>query len=165
MNTVESEIPEKKPRPKRFSWVRVLKYSLIGIFLIINTYVLLQLWYKIEFTKIPDSVTLDFQNKSGAARIRSSFVDVLISSEGAVKKGDGYTITMTIVNPSSITLQNLTSRFYYRPTANAAVCTELETKIYPGGSKKVNCFISDLKDVELKSVEVSVYFEQMRFNR
>jgi len=165
MSEAPIDIPlEKKSKPKsRFSWKRVISYTVITVFLIINAWILFQLWYKIEVSRIPDTVTIDFQNKSGAARLRSSFVDVLVASEGAVKKGNGYMLTMTIINPSSVTLQNLTSRFSYRSTASDTVCSELETKIQPGNSKKINCFISDLTDAELKSIGVSVFFEQIRF--
>ena len=60
---------------------------------------------------IQPNVTLDFQNKSGAAWIRSSFTDILVGSDGSIKKGDGYEVKLTVLNPSSVTLNSIRCEF------------------------------------------------------
>lgn len=115
-----------------------------------------------ESTIMP-SVILDFQNNSGAARIKSSFTDILVASEGSIKKGDGYEVKLNIINPSSITLKSIRCEFNYRSSNNPVIYEDINISIPPGSSKMVKCFISDLSDYDLKAIDVSVYFNQISF--
>ena len=115
----------------------------------------------ISNSMIMPKVSLDFQNKSGVARIRSSFTDILIGSEGAIKKGNGYLLKLKIINPSTITLRSITCKFQHSYSDKSATYQNVNTIIAPGRSITVPCFISDLSDEDLKSVEVSVDFDQM----
>lgn len=110
------------------------------------------------------TINLDFQNTTGVARLQSSFTDILVASEGSVKKGDGYVVTLLIINPSSITLRDVKARFDYRKAADPVLCGDVNIRIFPGSSTKIECFISDLTDRELKSIDVSVNFEQISFH-
>lgn len=107
--------------------------------------------------------TLDFQNKSGAARIRSTFTDILISSGGSKKKGNGYQLILEIINPSSISLRSVTCKFRHSYSDKTAIYQNVNMVIGPGRSKKVTCFVSDLSDADLRFVEVSVNFDQISF--
>ena len=109
------------------------------------------------------NVSLDFQNKSGAAKIRSSFTDILVGSDGSIKKGDGYEIKLRVLNPSSITLNNIRCEFRYSSSSLPVIYEDIKMSIPPGSSKTLNCFISDLSDYDLKSIEVSVMFDQVYF--
>ena len=117
---------------------------------------------RFESIVLPD-VSLDFQNKSGVARIRSSFTDILIGSDGSIKKGDGYELKLKIINPSSITLRNIRCEFRYNSSQNPVIYEDIKTSISPGNSKTLKCFISDLSDYDLKSIDVSVQFDQISF--
>ena len=121
------------------------------------------LWSNIQHSKNPAVVTLDFQNKSGVARVKSSFTDILVSSEGSTKKGNGYLVSYTVINPSSVALKNITATFSYNKSRSPVICSDLNTTIYGGYSKKMECFISDLSDYDLKAIDVSIHFEQVSF--
>jgi len=89
---------------------------------------------------VPSTVNLDFQNKSGVARIKSSFIDILISSEGSIKKGDGYVLLLQIINPSFITLRGITCEFRHSGSTTPVIYTDVNMSLFPGTSKKVQCF-------------------------
>lgn len=112
---------------------------------------------------ITPNANLDFQNKSGVAKIRSTFTDVLIASEGSIKKGDGYELKLKIINPSSVILHNVKCQFRYSGNSMPVNCEDINMFIAPGGSGIMKCFISDLSDYDLKSIDVSVQFAQVRF--
>ena len=114
---------------------------------------------------ISPNASLDFQNKSGAVRIRSSFTDVLIASEGSIKKGDGYELKLLIINPSAIVLRSIRCEFRYGSYQMPVVCEDINMYISPGNSKILKCFISDLSDYNLKSIDVSVKFDQFSYYR
>jgi cbb3-type cytochrome oxidase subunit 3 len=118
-------------------------------------------------TKVQTYGTFDFQNPGGLGRIKSSFGDVLVHSRGSERKGDGYILKYTIVNPLSITLVNLTSKFWiYRDGNKKEIqCGELTARITPGGSSNFSCFFSDLTDSDLKAVSGSFYFDQASYKR
>lgn len=112
---------------------------------------------------IQKNYILDFQNKSGVARINSSFTDILIASDGSVKKGDGYELKLKIINPSAITLRNIRCEFSYSSSRTPVIFEDINMFIPPGYSKIVTCFISDLSDSDLKSISVSAHFDQLSF--
>mgnify|MGYP000982280655 CR=1 FL=1 len=114
---------------------------------------------------IQPNVTLDFQNKSGAAWIRSSFTDILVGSDGSIKKGDGYEVKLTVLNPSSVTLNSIRCEFKYSSSTIPVIYEDIKMSIPPGSSKTLKCFISDLSDYDLKSIDVSVQFDQISFYR
>ena len=123
------------------------------------------LWSIIRHSPESSVVTLDFQNKSGVARLRSSFTDLLVSSEGSRQKGNGYLVAYTVINPSSVALKNITATFSYNKSRSPVICSDLNTTIYGGYSKKMECFISDLSDYDLKAIDVSIHFEQVSFHQ
>jgi hypothetical protein len=154
-----------KNLPKYISWI-------IKIILFITLFVLLFIFVDNKLNRfetiifgsiILPNASLDFQNKSGAARIRSSFNDILIASEGSTKKGDGYEVKLKIINPSSIILRNIKCEFRYSRYNTPVICEDINMSIYPGNSKTLNCFISDLSDYDLKSINVSVQVDQISF--
>lgn len=145
-----------------FSW---LKNSILPIIVIII--VTLYLNDKINTitvqsdTNVPSKVILDFQNKTGVARIKTSFTEILVASAGSKKRDDGYEVLLHIINPSSIPLRNITGSFQHTSSTKTATCTDLQMTVYPGKSRVLKCFIADLTDSDLKSVEVSVDFDQI----
>lgn len=106
-------------------------------------------------------VSLDFQNKSGVARIKTSFTDILIASDGSRKRDNGYELKLKVINPSSIYLHNINTEFRHIDSGKSATCNDVNIIVRPGSSKVLTCFISDLSDSELDSIEVGVDFEQM----
>ncbi len=148
---------------EKFSWV---KNSLIPIIIII--FISIYLNNKIEninTTNIdsttPSKVTIDFQNESSVARIKTSFIDILVGSAGSKKRDNGYELLLLIINPSSIALRNIKSNFQHSSSYKTASCSDIKMIIYPGKSKILKCFISDLSDSDLKSIEVMVNFDQI----
>lgn len=117
----------------------------------------------VTVSTIPSRVYLDFQNKTGVARIQSNFTDLLISSEGSYKKGDGYVVKLKIINPSSITLQIVNCKFSYSGSQVPVIYDDINFTIPPGRSKTVKCFISNLSDYDLKSIGVAIHFDQLSF--
>lgn len=161
------ETPEttKKPEelPEYLIWLKrnvlfIILFVLLAIF--VNSK-LNQFEETINQSLIMPDVYLDFQNKSGVARIQSTFTDILVGSDGSIKKGDGYEVKLRIINPSSITLQSVTCKFRYNNYNEPAIYQDIKTTILPGRSKTVKCFISNLSDYDLKSINVSVEFDQM----
>lgn len=157
------ETPETPTAFNNFiSW---LKNNIL--FIILFILVLIFVDYKLNRFEniIPPNASLDFQNKSGATRIQSSFTDILIASEGSIKKGDGYELKLQIINPSSITLHNIRCEFRYSGSQMPVICEDINMSISPGNSKTMKCFISNLSDYDLKSINVSVKFDQIYFYR
>jgi hypothetical protein len=160
------ETPETtKAIPKFISWIKrnlllILLFVLLSIFV---NYKVNKIESIISESIIMPNAILDFQNKSGAARIKSSFTDLLIASEGSIKKGDGYEVNLNILNPSSITLHNIRCEFKYSGYKNPVICEDINMSISPGNSKTLKCFISDLSDYELKSIDVSVNVGEIYF--
>jgi len=117
--------------------------------------------------KIKGYANLDFRNATGAARIVSGFTDLLISSAGSERKGNGYELKLEIVNPSNLTLQNISANFsyYVGSQKKEADLNDINTSIGPGSSTVVSCFFSDLPDSQLSSILVYVGFSQMRYNK
>jgi len=152
------ETPEKLSQS--FSWVKK-NILFIILFVLLFAYVNNKM-NKLE-SIILSNVSLDFQNQSGAALIKSSFTDLLIASEGSIKKGDGYELKLQIVNPSSITLRDIRCEFRYSSSQMPVIYEDINVSISPGNSKTLRCFISNLSDDDLKSIDVSVKFNQMSF--
>ncbi len=156
---------ESKKAPQSISWLKnnilfIILFILLIIF-VVNK--LNKFESVINQSIILPSVNLDFQNQSGAARIRSSFTDILVGSDGSIKKGDGYEIKLKVLNPSSVTLNNIRCEFRYNSSSMPVIYEDINFSISPGRSKVVKCFISDLSDYDLKSIEVSVTFDQVHF--
>jgi len=158
------ETPEKLTQ--LLSWIKnniilIILFMLLLIFVYnrLNSYES----YIYESVVLPNTV-LDFQNKSGAARIRTSFTDILVASEGSVKKGDGYEVKLLIINPSSIVLRNIRCAFKYSSYQRPVICEDINMAIYPGSSSTLKCFISDLSDYDLKSIDVSVKIDQLSYH-
>ena len=138
------------------------------IFILLFALIILFINYKLSSFEsiVSDSVilpnaNLDFQNKSGVARIKSSFTDLLIASEGSNKKGDGYEVKLKILNPSSARLHSITCEFRYNSLKSPVTYKDINMELFPGTSKVITCFISDLTDNELKSINVFVQFDQI----
>jgi len=150
---------------RSFSWIKknILFIILFVLFILFVVDKLNRFESVIADSIILPNVNLDFQNKSGAARIRTSFTDILVSSEGSIKKGDGYEIKLKVINSSSITLHNIRCEFRYSSSSMPVVYDDINLSISPGHSKIVKCFISDLSDYDLKSIDVSVTFDQVHF--
>jgi hypothetical protein len=158
---MEEESKPVKKEPSTSTGMIVFA-TLISIIVVLG---FLFLWSNIQHTSNPSVVTLDFQNKSGVVRLRSSFTDILVSSEGSTKKGNGYLVSYAVINPSSVGLKNITSTFSYNKSRRPVICSDINTIIYGGYSKKMECFISDLSDYDLKAIEVSIHFEEVSFHR
>jgi len=163
------ETPEitKTPEelPKYILWFKrniifIIIFVLLVIFVVKKVNKLESIIF--ESIVIP-TANLDFQNQSGTARIKSTFTDVLIASEGSIKKGDGYELKLRIINPSSVTLQNVKCEFRYSGSSMPVNCEDIYMSIAPGNSRIMKCFVSDLSDYDLKSIDVSVRFDQVRF--
>jgi hypothetical protein len=162
--TLETTSAPEEPG-QGFSWIKknILLIILFVLLIIFVVNKLNRFESVINESIILPNVYLDFQNKSGAARIRSSFTDILVGSDGSIKKGDGYEIKLNIINPSSVTLNNIRCEFRYSSSSMPVIYEDINLSISPGRSKIVKCFISDLSDYDLKSIEVSVKFDQVHF--
>jgi hypothetical protein len=116
---------------------------------------------------VPSSLGLDFSNKSGAGRVRSSFTDVLISPQGAVKKGEGYEVKLQLINPSSIVLSNSNIIFNWDHDSRSMATTisNPNATLYPGSTIFEKAFLSPLEGDELKRIWVEVDFDFMRVTR
>jgi hypothetical protein len=157
------ETPETFPQP--ISWIKnnILFIILFVLLLIFINNKLNSFESVIYESIILPKISLDFQNKSGVGRIKTSSTDILIASEGSIKKGDGYELILRIINPSSITLRNIRCEFRYTSAKITVIYEDINMSISPGNSKTLKCFISDLSDYDLKSIDVSVKFDQMSF--
>lgn len=163
----KTEATEKLP--KYILWI---KKNLLFSIVFIIIFVLLVIFVVKKINKLEaiifesiviPTANMDFQNQSGAYRIKSTFSDVLIASEGSIKKGDGYELKLRIINPSSVTLHNVKCQFRYSGNSMPVNCEDINMFIAPGSSRIMKCFVSDLSDYDLKSIDVSVHFDQMRF--
>jgi hypothetical protein len=157
---------ETQKTPNRF--IIWLKNNFIFIIILVLLIIFIDYKLNLYESTMSDSIilpnaNLDFQNASGVTRVKSSFADILIGSEGSSKKGDGYEVKLKIINPSSITLQNIKCEFKYNSFKNPVIYENVNTTISPGTSKILTCFISDLSDYDLKSINVSVHFDQIMF--
>lgn len=165
------ETPEQHPKP--VSWIKNNSLFILVIILLIFFCVRNYLRQNDKLNSLESLIfesialptaSLDFQNKSGVARIKASFTDILIASDGSRKRDDGYELTLRIINPSSIYLHNIKNTFIHIDSNKSAACNDVNMRIAPGASKTLKCFISDLSDSDLKSVVVSVDFEQMSYS-
>ena len=113
---------------------------------------------------IPKSIELDFSNKTGFARIQSSFTDLLISSEGSEKKGEGYVVYLKTVNPSSIYLSSsdIVYSWEHNGQSQAATVTNPNENLLTGASVKDHAFLSPVEGDDLKKINVKVFYELMR---
>jgi len=147
------------------SWIKK-NILLIILFVLLLIFVITKL-SKFESTLtesiILSNASLDFQNKSGADRIKSSFTDILVASDGSIKKGDGYELKLKIINPSTVTLHNIRCEFRYSSSQMPVIYEDINMSILPGNSKVLTCFISDLSDYDLKTIDVSVKFDHISF--
>lgn len=162
---METPEPIKKPEelPEYLIWIKrnvlfIILFVLLAIF--VNSR-LNEYENNINESSILPTVYLDFQNKSGVARIQSTFSEILVGSDGSVKKGDGYEVKLRIINPTSIELRNVTCEFRCNNYDEPAIYQDIKFTILPGRSKTVKCFISNLSDYDLKSINLSVEFDQM----
>ena len=158
-----TSVPEEPSRS--ISWIKknILFFILFTLVIVFVVNKLNRFESVITESNILPTANLDFQNKSGAARIRTSFTDILVGSDGSIKKGDGYELKLKVINPSSVTLNNIRCEFRYSSSSIPVIYEDINMSISPGRSKTVNCFISDLSDYDLKSIEVSVTFDQVHF--
>ena len=161
------ETPETTKKNEKFPehliWI-IMNVVFIVLFVLLAIFTnskLNEFENNINESSILPNVYLDFQNKSGVARIQSTFCEILVGSDGSIKKGDGYEVKLRIINPSSIALRNVTCKFRYNNYNEPAIYQDIKTTILPGKSKIVKCFISNLSDYDLKSINVSVEFDQM----
>lgn len=106
---------------------------------------------------------LDFQNETGIARIESSFTNLLIKFDGSSKIGEGYEVFLSVINPSSISLKGILCEFLYDGYGEPARYDDINLTLEPGQSKTITCFISDLTDLELKLIRVTVDFEMISY--
>ena len=95
---------ENSPKlSNKFSLPKLLKTSLkVILFSVLMICIYFSLKSSLLESSIPPSVDLDFQNKTGAFRIKSSFNDLLVCSAGSIKQSNGYIVLLKIINPSSI---------------------------------------------------------------
>lgn len=110
------------------------------------------------------SVDLDFTNQTGVARVKGGFTDLLLNSEGAVKKGEGYQVAIKTTNPSDLILSSsdLIFSWYHNGLAQATTVTNPNETLYPGASLVDTAFLSPVEGNDLKSIRVTVDFELMR---
>jgi len=161
------ETPEKSKTPDELpEYLIWIKRNVLFIIL----FVLLAILVNSKFNEFEETINeslilpnvyLDFQNKSGVARMQSTFSEILVGSDGSIKKGDGYEVKLKIINPSSIALRSVTCEFRYNNYNTPAIYQNVSFTVLPGRSKTVKCFISNLSDYDLKSINVSVEFDQM----
>ncbi len=160
------ETPETTSAFRKYiSWFKqnilfIILFVLLSIFVV---YKLNKLESIIVESIVLPNVSLDFQNKSGSSRIKSSFTDVLVGSSGAIKKGNGYELKLRVLNPSSVTLKNIRCEFRDGSSNKPAIYEDIRMSISPGTSKTLKCFISDLSDNDLKSIDVSVKFNEVYY--
>lgn len=110
-----------------------------------------------------DSPAIDFSNKSGVVRVRSGFADLLINSEGSVKKGEGYQISLKTINPSGLLLtgSKVAYSWYHAGQNQAVTIDNPNSKLYPGSSIRESAFLSPVEGTELKTIYVNVEYELM----
>ena len=113
---------------------------------------------------IPKSFDLDFSNKTGFARVQSSFTDLLISSQGSEKRGEGYKVYLSTVNPSSISLSSsdIVYSWIHNGQSQAATITNPNENLLAGSSVKDSAYLSPVEGDDLKKINVKVFYELMR---
>ena len=113
---------------------------------------------------IPSTAELDFSNKTGTERIQSTFTDVLVSSEGSEKKGEGYIVHLKTVNPSSVILSssNIIYSWSHKGQSQAATVTNPNENLLAGSHVKDSAYLSPVEGDELKTINVKVDYELMR---
>lgn len=113
---------------------------------------------------IPNTISLDFSNKTGTARIQSTFTDLLVSSDGSEKKGEGYVVHLKTVNPSSIQLSssNIVYSWKHKDQSQAATITNPNENLLSSSSIRDSAYLSPVEGDELKIIGVKVDYELMR---
>jgi hypothetical protein len=143
-----------------------IKYSILPVVICIIFFIFINSKFNefkssVNETNISERVTLDFQNKSGVARMKTGFTDILVASAGSRKRDNGYELFLQVINPSSIVLRNIKTEFRHINLNKVATCGDVNMIIPPGNSRILTCFVADLSDSDLKSVEVLVDFDQI----
>jgi hypothetical protein len=135
--------------------IRKLKYSVGEIYKGIDF---------IYHNSVPKSVGLDFTNKTGCTRIQAGFTDLLINSEGSIKKGEGYEVHLKTTNPSSLYLSSNTVIYswVHNGQSQAATVTNPNAILYPASGITESAFLSPVEGDELKSIFVSVTYDLMK---
>jgi hypothetical protein len=116
-----------------------------------------------EAPPIDKEITLDFSNKTGAARIQSSFNDLLVMSNGSEKKGEGYVVYLKTINPSSIQLSgvNIVYSWEHNGQSQAATITNPNEHLFAGASVTSSAYLSPVEGNELKLIKVKVGYDLM----
>jgi hypothetical protein len=146
-------------------WIKngILPVVICVIFFVFINYKLDEFESSVHEMNKAESVILDFQNKSGVARMKTGFADILVASAGSRKRDNGYELFLKVINPSSIFLRNIKTEFRHVNLNKVATCGDINMIIPPGSSRVLTCFVADLSDSDLKSVEVMVDFDQISF--
>jgi len=160
---LEADMESSESKLTGNKWLKVIYVviPIIIVFLLIINYRLNQIENSTSESITLKKVVLDFQNKSGVAKIRTGFTDVLVGSAGSKKRDKGYELYLTIINPSSIALRNIKTEFRHIYSSKAASCGDINMIVMPGKSRTLTCIISDLAESDLSSIEVSVDFDQI----
>lgn len=105
--------------------------------------------------------TLDFSNDIGVERLQSTFGEILVGSKGAAKKGEGYTVKLSIINTTSIVLNGPVVNLSWGSEGKSVTVPNTNVSIYPGKQKVISYFLTPLVEDELKSVRTTVRFDTM----